>query len=251
MSIMNDSIGIKVGELTKRFPKVTAVDHISFECFKGEVFGLLGPNGAGKTTTIRMILGILEPTSGSVYINGIPIRENPVKVRLEVGAVLEETGVYDRLTGRENVLIFADYYGMKRNVVEKRLEEISKFLDMEDFLDRYGKEFSKGMRQKVALARALVSDPSILVLDEPTEGLDVPTRRAIIEMVKKEKERGKCILYSTHVMSEAEEVCDRLGVIFEGRLHFVGSMETLKSETRSEKLEEAFLKVIGSQWSVK
>lgn len=237
-------MGIRVENLTKRFPKVLAVDNLSFECREGEVFGLLGPNGAGKTTTIRMILGILEPTDGRVFIDGNQIDRDSVETRMRIGAVLEENGVYDRLTAEENVLIFAEYHGIPKIKANKKLEDLFTLLEMNEFRKRLGKEFSRGMRQKVAVARALISDPSILILDEPTEGLDVPTRRAILDMIKKERDSGKCILYSTHVMSEAEEVCDRIGIIYQGKLHYIGPLEELKKSTNAQTLEEAFLRVV-------
>jgi sodium transport system ATP-binding protein len=237
-------LGIRVVDLVKDFGKVRALDGISFSCEEGEVFGLLGPNGAGKTTTIRLILGILSPTSGEVFIDGKRIWDDPFGMRKRVGALLEENGIYDRLTARENIELFAKFYGLSKEDTERKIEELSELLDMSNFLDRQGKEFSKGMRQKVALARALVSDPHILILDEPTEGLDVPTRRTILDLIKREKEKGRCILYSTHVMSEAQEVCDRLGILYEGRLHFVGTIGDILKNTDSSSLEEAFLKVV-------
>jgi len=237
-------MGIRVDNLTKQFPKVLAVDHISFECKEGEVFGLLGPNGAGKTTTIRMILGILEPSEGKIYIDGKSINLDSIEARMKIGAVLEENGIYERLTAEENVSIFAEYYGLPKNRVKERLDELFSLLEMNEFRKKLGKELSRGMRQKVAVARALISDPEILILDEPTEGLDVPTRRTIIDLIKKERNRGKCILYSTHVMSEAEEICDRIGIIYQGRLHFVGSLQEFKESTKANTLEEAFLRVV-------
>lgn len=242
-------MGIRVVGLTKAFPNVIAVNGVSFECKGGEIFGLLGPNGAGKTTTIRLILDILEPSSGEIYVNGTDISKDPVSSRSKIGAVLEDNGVYERLTAEENVLVFAEYFGVPEDELRTRVEEIFSLLEIGSFRKRLGKELSKGMSQKVQVARALISDPPILILDEPTEGLDVPTRRAIIELMKRERKRGKCILYSTHVMSEAEEVCDRVGIIFQGRLHFVGKLEELKKRTESTNLEEAFMRVVKDSFS--
>jgi len=235
---------IKVTDLTKQFPKVLAVDHISFEAKNGEVFGLLGPNGAGKTSTIRLILSIIKPTQGSIEIDGIDMSKNSEAARAKIGAVLEDNGVYDRLSAWENVALFGELNGMARERLNPRIEELFKLLEMEEFASRRAGTFSKGMKQKVAVARALVADPPILLLDEPTAGLDVITKRSIVDFVKQEKARGKCILYSTHIMSEAEEICDRVAIIHHGRLRAVGTIPTLKSKVHRDKLEDVFMTLV-------
>jgi sodium transport system ATP-binding protein len=235
---------IQVTDLTKQFPKVLALDHVSFETKTGEVFGLLGPNGAGKTTTIRLILSILKPTAGKIFIDGVDVTKDPERVRSKIGAVLEDNGVYDRLTARENVEFFGKLNGMASARLKERIDELFRLFEMEEFANRRAGTFSKGMKQKVAVARALVADPPILILDEPTAGLDVITKRSIIDFVKKEKARGKCILYSTHIMSEAEEICDRVGIIHHGRLRAVGTIPTLKSKVHRDKLEDVFMTLV-------
>ncbi len=235
---------IKVTDLTKQFPKVLAVDHISFEAKNGEVFGLLGPNGAGKTTTIRLILSIIKPTYGSIEIDGVDASKNSEAARAKIGAVLEDNGVYDRLSAWENVALFGELNGMTPDRLKPRIEELFKLLEMGEFAHRRAGNFSKGMKQKVAVARALVADPPILLLDEPTAGLDVITKRSILDFVKQEKARGKCILYSTHIMSEAEEICDRVAIIHHGQLRAVGTIPTLKSKVHRDKLEDVFMTLV-------
>ncbi len=238
---------IKVHNLTKRFPGILALDQVSFDCNPGEVFGLLGPNGAGKTTTIRLILSILSPDDGTIEVNGIEVSREPEKAREKIGAVLEENGVYDRLTARENVALFGRLSGLGGLRLEERMQELFSLLEMGEFAHKRGGGLSKGMAQKVAVARALIADPPILLLDEPTSGLDVLTRRTILELVKEERQRGKCILYSTHVMSEAEQVCDRIGIIHKGRIKAMGSLEELQSKTERENLEEVFVELLRGE----
>jgi len=239
---------IKTEDLTKRFSKVLALDHISFNAQPGEVFGLLGPNGAGKTTTIRLILSIIPPTEGRIWVDGIDVIREPDRARARIGAVLEENGVYDRLTALENVEFFGRLYGLSKEVLKERIERLFSLLEMEEFAHRKSGTLSKGMKQKIALARALIADSPILLLDEPTAGLDVPTKRIIINLIKKEKEKGKCILYSTHIMSEAEEVCDRIAIIHKGRIRGIGTLRELRDKTGKEKLEDVFLSLVGKEW---
>ena len=238
---------IRVEGLTKQFPTVTAVDHINFSCHQGEVFAFLGPNGAGKTTTIRLILAILTPTEGRITVNGIDVRENPESARRQMGAVLEENGLYDRLTAWENVSFFGELYGMEKNRLRQRIEELFELLGIEEFAYRRAGELSKGMKQKVAVARALVADPPVLLLDEPTAGLDVLTQKAILGLIKRERDRGKCILYSTHIMSEAEQASDRIAIIHHGRIRALGTPEELKQKTGKAGLEDVFLEVVREQ----
>ena len=238
---------IRAEGLTKRFPTVVAVDHIDFVCRQGEVFALLGPNGAGKTTTIRLILSILTPTEGRITVNGVDLGENPAGARKQMGAVLEENGLYDRLTAWENVSFFGELYGMEKNSLRQRIEELFALLEIEEFAHRRAGGLSKGMKQKVAVARALVADPPVLLLDEPTAGLDVLTQKTILELIKRERDRGKCILYSTHIMSEAEQVSDRVAVIHQGRIRALGTPEELKQKTGKAGLEDAFIEVVQGQ----
>ncbi len=235
---------IRVEGLTKRFSTVVALDHIDFVCSQGEVFALLGPNGAGKTTTIRLILAILSPTEGKITVNGIDVGKDPESVHRQIGAVLEENGLYDRLTAWENVFFFGELYGMEKNRLRQKIEELFALLGIEEFAYRRAGGLSKGMKQKVAVARALVADPPVLLLDEPTAGLDVLTQKTILRLIKRERDRGKCILYSTHIMSEAEQVSDRIAIIHQGRIRAMGTPEELRQKTGKVGLEEIFIEVV-------
>ncbi len=239
---------IKVEELAKTFPGVKAVDGVSFETRPGEVFGLLGPNGAGKTTTIRLILSILKPDSGRIFVDGIDAVANGKEARKKIGAVLEDNGIYDRLTGYENVSIFGELHGVRGSELKRRIDEIFETLELTEAARRKAGTFSKGMKQKIAVARALVADPPILILDEPTSGLDVLTKRTILDLMKKEKAKGKSILYSTHIMSEAEEICDRIAIIHKGRIRAIGTLEELRRTTGKEKLEEIFITIVKESY---
>ncbi len=238
---------IKVEGLTKKFPTVLALDHISFECRDGEVFGLLGPNGAGKTTTIRSILSILTPTEGRIEVDGVDVATKPEYVKERIGAVLEDNGIYDRLTAYENVAFFGELKGMKKTRLQERIESLFALLEMEEYASTRAGTFSKGMKQKVAVARALVSDPPVLVLDEPTAGLDVLTKRVVLKFVKLQRESGKCVLYSTHIMSEAEEVCDKIAIIHKGRIRAIGSVDDLRKMTGKGRLEDAFVELVKNE----
>ena len=235
---------IDVRDLTKKFPGVLAVDRVSFTTASGEVFGLLGPNGAGKTTTLRMILSILEPTSGDVLVDGINVRQNPLAVRRRIGSVLEDNGVYDRFTACENVALFGEFYGMTRAAIEQRTAELFRRLEMDEFANRRAGTFSKGMKQKTAIARALIADPPVLIMDEPTAGLDVPTQRMILDLLKQARRQGKTILYSTHIMSEAEELCDRVAIIDHGRIRAIGTTASLKEQTSQASLGDVFMRLV-------
>ena len=241
---------IEVQQLTKTFadPKRgthVAVDRISFEVRRGEVFGLLGPNGAGKTTTLRMLATLLKPTSGTAMLNGFDIVREPQKVREQIGFLSGDMGLYGRLTPRETLKFFADLNGMFPEHASKRIAEIMQLLDMNAFADVRGDKLSTGMKQKTAIARAILHDPPVLILDEPTSGLDVPTARTIEEAVLNAKKTGKCILYSTHIMEEAEYLCDRIGVINGGQIKAVGTMDDLRRETGKHRLREIFLDLLG------
>jgi len=236
---------IDVRDLTKKFPGVLAVDRINFTTAGGEIFGLLGPNGAGKTTTLRMILSILAPTSGDILVDGINVRQDPLAVRQRIGSVLEDNGVYDRFSARENVALFGEFYGMTRAAIEQRVAELFHLLEMDEFANRRAGTFSKGMKQKTAIARALIADPPVLIMDEPTAGLDVPTQRMILDLLKQARKQGKTILYSTHIMSEAEELCDRVAIIDHGRIRAIGTTASLKEQTSQANLGDVFMRLVG------
>ncbi len=240
---MTDKV-LVIENLEKRFGNVQALGGISFEARKGELFGLLGPNGAGKTTTIRSICSIIKPDAGSIEVDGVNVRKHPLEALKKMAVVLEEGSLYERLTSEENMILFAEFHGLKKDVIRERVEQVSKTLGLDEFLKRQFKGLSKGNRQKVLLGQALVVDPPLLILDEPTAGLDVPTQKSIRDLLKKIK-KSRTILYSTHIMSEAEELCDRAAIIDHGRLMAQGTVPELLKKTNTKTLEESFLKLVG------
>ena len=246
---------IQVDRLTKVFPDksrgpIRAVDEVSFEVRGGEIFGLLGPNGAGKTTALRLLATLLEPTSGTARVGGHDITAEPDQVRRRIGFLSGDMGLYHRLTGREVVSFFARLHGWENQRLAERIEQVFSLLEIRDFADRRIDKLSSGMRQRIAIARTLVHDPPILILDEPSYGLDVPTARLIEEFILSAKRAGKCILFSTHVMEEAEYLCDRIAVISAGEVRSIGTMEELRALTGKQRLREIFLdllKILGTR----
>ncbi|MHC2993979.1 MAG: ATP-binding cassette domain-containing protein [Candidatus Atribacteria bacterium] len=241
---------IQVEGLTKIFSdkkrgKVIAVNNLEFNCRKGQIFGLLGPNGAGKTTTLRILATMILPTKGKVMVNGFDVVKEANKVRRQIGFLSSETGLYDRFTPRETVKFFGRINGMEDRIIEKRITEIFHNLDMEDFQDVRVNKLSTGMKQKLSIARCIIHDPPILILDEPTVGLDIITARIVTEYVKGFREQGKCIIYSTHIMREAERLCDVIAIIHQGNLITQGTLEELKKNSSSEDLEEIFFELIA------
>jgi len=241
---------IQVLDLSKQFvdPKRglrLAVDRVSFEVQRGEVFGLLGPNGAGKTTTLRLLATLLKPSSGTAVINGFDIVNEPGKVREQIGFLSGDMGLYARLTAREILDFFGKLNSMATPHRLKRIDELLSLLDMNSFADVRTDKLSTGMKQKTAIARTMLHDPPILILDEPSSGLDVPTARTIEAVIMQAKRAGKCIVYSTHVMEEAEYLCDRIGVISDGRLKVTGTMDELRAATGKQRLREIFLDLLG------
>jgi sodium transport system ATP-binding protein len=222
-----------------------AVDDVSFEVRAGEVFGLLGPNGAGKTTTLRMLSTLLKPSSGTATLNGFEITREPQKVREQIGFLSGDMGLYLRLTPIEILNFFGKLNGMDAGQRATRIERLMTMLDMKSFAGIRTDKLSTGMKQKTAIARTMLHDPPILILDEPTSGLDVPTARAIETSIVEAKSAGKCVLYSTHVMEEAEYLCDRIGVISDGKMKMVGTMEELRAATGKQRLREIFLDLLG------
>jgi sodium transport system ATP-binding protein len=241
---------IQVQELSKTFsdPKRgtrNAVDRVSFEVGAGEVFGLLGPNGAGKTTTLRLIGTLLKPTGGTAIINGFDVNREPGKVREQIGFLSGDMGLYARLTPREILNFFGQLNGMDTPSRTKRIGEMIALFDMGNFADVRTDKLSTGMKQKTAIARTMLHDPPVLILDEPSSGLDVPTARTIEKAIMDAKRAGKCIVYSTHVMEEAEYLCDRIGVISDGRMKMIGTMDELRAATGKQRLREIFLDLLG------
>ena len=224
-----------------------AVENLSFEARDGEIYGLLGPNGAGKTTTLRMLATLLEPTSGSASVAGFDVRSQPEQVRRSIGVVNGGMGLYDRLTGREILEYFAGFYGMSKADTRARTKELTASLELGEVLDRRAGEFSTGMKQKIVIARAVIHSPPVLILDEATNGLDVVARRAVLEFARSYKTAGRVVLYSTHIMSEAEELCTRAAIIDHGKLIALDTIENLKTSTQSGTLEDAFFKLTRAE----
>lgn len=236
----------KIFDDRKRGP-VAAADRISFGCPPGEVFGLLGPNGAGKTTTLRMLATLLTPTAGSARLLGCDIRIAPHEVRRIIGFVSGDTRLYDRLTPRETVRYFARLYGLDDVAIRRRTDDLFERFGLGPVADTLVQRLSTGTRQKVSLARALIHDPPVLIVDEPTSGLDVLVARAVVDLLADCRREGKTILLSTHVMSEAERLCDRVGVIHNGRLLAQGSLADVKAAAGAATIEDAFFALVRSE----
>ena len=231
----------------KRFKKVQAVDGVSFTVGDGEVLGLLGPNGAGKTTIMRLLGTVLQPTGGTARVGDFDVRQHPNEVRRVLGVLPEYWGLYERFSPREHLLLFGKFYRMDKVTLEKRIDELISLLDMGEYADRPCKRFSKGMSQKVALARALIHDPSHLLLDEPTAGLDVMSARQVRNLITRARNDGKCVIVSTHILSEAERLCDRLVFLDHGQVVAEGTSAELCQQADVEGLEDAFLKMVGRE----
>jgi ABC-type multidrug transport system ATPase subunit len=242
---------IRIDGLTKRFPnpdgtEKTAVDHVSFEVRKGEIYGLLGPNGAGKTTTLRMVSGLLRPTNGRVWIDGIDVTEHPNRVKRYIGYLTANTGLYQRLTPLEVLEYFATLYDIPRDQARARIDALVDWLDMRGFLKLRCGALSTGQKQRTNIARALIADPPVLVLDEPTLGLDVLSNRLILAFIRSQADAGKAVLLSTHALDEIERMCRRIGLIHAGRLIADSDVETLRGQTRRERLSDIFLTLVGA-----
>jgi sodium transport system ATP-binding protein len=237
---------IVVTNLHKRFGAVTAVEDVSFRAEDGVVTGLLGPNGAGKTTTLRMLYSLIRPDRGSVKVDGLDVAERPLEVRRALGVLPDARGLYPRLTAREHVRYAGELHGLSGAALDGRIGELVELLDMKDIADRRADGFSQGERMKVALARALVHGPRNVLLDEPTNGLDVMSTRAVRTLIRRLREKGHCIVFSSHVMQEVAALCDRIVVVARGRVVAEGTPDELRARTGKDNLEEAFVSVIGS-----
>lgn len=236
---------IVLKQLTKRFnEEVLAVDRLSFEVAAGEVFGLLGPNGAGKTTTLRMILGLLKPTSGQALIAGCSVTENPLLVKRNIGLVSASAGLYPWLTPREILIYFAEGFGLDPQRRDARVEYLARTMELTSFFDRRCATLSTGQSQRVNLARALVHDPPVVLLDEPTRGLDVVGSKIVFDYVQLLRELRKVVIVSTHQLDEAERLCDRFGLLFRGRLTYLGGLDELRRTTGQPGLVEIFLNLL-------
>jgi sodium transport system ATP-binding protein len=240
---------IETRGLTKTFKdkkrgEIRAVDSVSFVCKPGEIYGLLGANGAGKTTTLRMLATILEPTDGTAIVCGHDVVEEPEKVRANVGFLSTATALYPRLTSQEMVEYFGRLNGLDEATLKKRVDDIFNRLDMNSFRDRRCDKLSTGMKQKTSIARTLIHDPQVMIFDEPTLGLDIMTARTIIDFIRECRQRGKTVIFSTHVMSEVDRLCDVIGIIHSGKLLAEGSLAELRSRQNENDLEEIFVKVV-------
>lgn len=237
---------LEIKNLTKKFKKSTVVDDISFKVNPGEIVGLLGENGAGKTTTLRMISTMLKITSGEAVVNNFSADKEPIKVRNEIGILFGgDVGLYDRLTARENIKYFANLYGMSDKDADIRINELSKKFNMEEYIDKRVSKFSRGMKQKVSIARSIVHSPSVMLFDEPSTGLDVTAARTIQDFILDCKKENKTILFSSHSMREVEKLCDRVVIINKGKLLEDCSIDNLKEKYNNNDLEEVFVSLIG------
>lgn len=241
---------IHVQKLTKEYDdlrrgKLVALGGVSFDAFPGEIYGLLGPNGAGKTTALRIISTVLRPTGGSVSVNGSDVLTQPAQVRRQIGFLSANTGVYDRMTAWEMVEYFGRLYGIGGDELRERMEALFERLQMNEIRDLLGAKMSTGMKQKVSIARAIVHDPPVIIFDEATSGLDVLVARALLKTVAELRDHGKCILFSTHIMREAEKLCDRLAVIHRGHVLAEGPLDELRDRHHERDLEELFFQLIS------
>jgi len=237
---------ITVNQLSKSFGTVKAVQTVSFSAPNGMITGLLGPNGAGKSTTMRMIAGVLNPNSGEALIDGINVQHDRVKAQQRLGVLPDKRGLYQRLTTRENIAYYGRLHNLNGPALEKRIDELLELLDMEDIAARRTEGFSTGQKVKVAIARSLVHSPPNVMLDEPTMGLDVMSTRAMRQVIRKLREEGHTVLFSSHIMQEVATLCDNIVIIADGRVVAEGTPDELRRQTGQTDLEEAFVDIIGT-----
>jgi len=238
---------IEVTDLKKSFGAVQAVRGVTFSADDGHITGLLGPNGAGKSTTLRIISTVLSPGSGSVRVDGVDVLTDGNAARMQLGVLPHQSGLYPRLTARENIRYYGELNGVSGPALKRRIDELVQMLEISDFADRPAKGFSQGQKIKVALARAMVHGPKNLVLDEPTNGLDVMATRALRALIRKLRDAGHCVLFSSHVMQEVAALCDSIVIIAGGRIVAHGTPDELRKQTGESDLEEAFVKLVGEE----
>ena len=243
---------IRVSNLKKEFydkkrGKIEAVNGVDFHCRRGQIFGLLGPNGAGKTTTLRILATMMKPTEGEVLVNGYHVVKEAHKVRQSIGFLSGETGLYDRFTPRETILFFGRINGLSEKLISTRMGDIFKILDMGSFKDVRVDKLSTGMKQKLSIARAIIHDPPVLIFDEPTVGLDVITARVVVNYIKEFRKQGKCIIFSTHQMQEAEKLCDEIAIIHKGKILSEGTLTDLQAMFQEVDLEDIFFKLVETK----
>src|SRR5688572_5405465 len=236
---------IRVENLRKRFGSVTAVDGVTFTAEDGKVTGLLGPNGAGKTTTLRMLYALMRPDDGSIFVDGVDAVAEPQKAQTRLGVLPDVSGLYQRLTPREHIEYYGQLQGLSGKVLQDRMAHLLEMLDMKAIADRRTQGFSHGERTKVALARAVVHDPRNILLDEPTNGLDVMSTRAVRDIIRAFRADGRCVLFSSHVMQEVSALCDTIIVIARGRVVASGAPDELRAQTGHQNLEDAFVALVG------
>ena len=235
---------IVVEDLYKSFGEVKAVQGVSFTANDGKITGLLGPNGAGKSTTLRVLYTVLKPDSGSATIDGVDVIKDGLAARARIGTLPHGSGLYPHLTARENIAYYAKLYDMRPDVVDERVQTVIDQLDINDFADRKTKGFSQGQRTKVSLARSLVHGPQNIILDEPSNGLDVMATRSLRELIRQLKDAGKCVLFSSHVMQEVAALCDEIVIIAAGQVALHDTTDGIRNATGCDDLEEAFVKAI-------
>ena len=238
---------IAVSGLRKTFGDVIAVDDVSFAAEDGRITGLLGPNGAGKSTTLRMLYGLMAPEAGEVAVDGVDVQRRTMAAQERIGALPDTHALYPRLTGRENIRYFARLRGIPADVTEGRLEEFVRLLEMADFVDRRAKGYSHGERSRVLLARALIHEPRNVLLDEPTNGLDVMSTRRMRDLIRELRDRGCAVLFSSHIMQEVSLLCDHIVIVAAGRVVAAGSPDAIRESAGCEDLEDAFVRLTGPQ----
>lgn len=236
---------LEARDLHKSFGSVSAVRGVSFTARDGQITGLLGPNGAGKSTTLRMLYTVLQPDEGDAFVDGVSVRGDPIAARRAIGVLSHGAGIYNHLTARENITYFGELHGMSREARETRATELIQLLEMGDFAERLAKGYSQGQKLKTALARALVHRPRNVLLDEPTNGLDVMAVRNLRKLLVQLKEAGHCVLFSSHVMQEVDHLCDEVVVIGSGQVLAAGTIAEIRAHGGHQRLEDAFVQLMG------
>jgi sodium transport system ATP-binding protein len=237
---------IEIQRLAKSFGPIPAVRDVSFTAADGQITGLLGPNGAGKTTTLRVLYALMRPDSGRALVDGVDVTASPREAQRRLGVLPDSRGLYGRLSARENVRYFGRMQGLRGAELERRIDDLVRLLDMQEIIDRPTEGFSQGQRVKVAIARAIVHSPQNIVLDEPTNGLDVLATRAMRTIVRRLRDEGRCVLFSSHIMQEVAALCDRVVVVARGQVAAAGTPDELRRATGEASLEDAFVSAVGS-----
>ena len=238
---------IELNQITKRFGDVLAVDDLSLKVSSGEIYGLLGPNGAGKTTTLRMVLGLLEPSAGQVRIGEHEVLQDSVETKRLLGLVSASSGLYQWLTARELLVYFGNGYGLAKTAVQQQVEKLTELMDLGEFLDRRCAGLSTGQKQRVNLARSLIHDPPVVLMDEPTRGLDVVGAKVVFDYVDRLRDENKAVVVCTHQLEEAERLCDRFGLLHHGQLRYEGTLPQLREQSGQNTLVEMFLALLEKQ----